>query len=69
MSNERVLYISIILQLVVDGNADLSKLDPNVKALIDGAVGEYLENPDEEENQLLYHYATMTLNVDKEKMN
>lgn len=69
MSEQEIIYISVIMQLVVDGKANLNNLSPGVRSFLEGAVSEYINNPEDEQSFMLYHYATTVFNANKEEMN
>lgn len=68
MSEQEIIYISLIMQLIVDGKADTSKLSPGAQKFLDGCIENYLEDPEDSYNHHLYHYATVMLNPEKEKL-
>ena len=55
MTEDQALMVSIILNMAVDGKADLSQLSPHVADYIEGLVDEY--NEDTEKNADLYWFA------------
>jgi hypothetical protein len=59
MSEEEAVLLSIILNMAIDGKADLSKIPPSLRCFVEGALEEYYE--DVEENEKVYHYALETL--------
>jgi len=68
MSEQELIYVSIIMQLVVDGKADLDGLSPGVKKFLEGVLEDYHRNPEDEYTHQLYHFATVTFNPEREKM-
>jgi len=68
MSEQELIYISVIMQLVVEGKAQLSNLSPGIQSFLEGAVDNYLADPEDEQNFTLYHYATGVFNPNKEGM-
>jgi len=64
-----LMYISIILQLIYDGQADLEQISPNVLEFIMGIIETFEETPEGEEKELLYFAANKLLGIDKNKLN
>jgi hypothetical protein len=69
MTENELVYISLIMQLLIDGKANLNNLSPGVKGFLEGVIKEHNRDPEEELNFNLYHYATVAFNQDKEGMN
>jgi aspartyl aminopeptidase len=64
-----LLYISIILQLLNDGEADISDLSPAVKSFILGIQDEFEHTPEGDNKDQFYYAANTLLEVDKNKLN
>jgi len=62
------IHISVILQLLYEGEANITQLAPAVQSYIKGLISEFEENPDDPNNQLLYYAANTMLEFDKEKL-
>ena len=56
-SESEVLMLSIILNLVVDGQSNLDSLSPYVRDYILGLLEEYEAEVEEGEGDILYWYA------------
>jgi hypothetical protein len=56
MNETECMLLSVILNLAVDGKADLSKLSPDVADFVEGSLEDYQEESDEESEEL-YWYA------------
>jgi hypothetical protein len=56
-SESEVLMLSMILNLVVDGKANLANLSPHVKDYILGLLDEYETEVEQGEGDVLYWYA------------
>jgi len=69
MTNQEVVLISIILQLIVEGKANTNNLSPGVKEYLEGVVESFLEDPENEASAQLYHFATTVFNTNKKAMN
>jgi len=64
MTDNELVYISVILQLLKDGNADTSHLSPTVRSFIEGILLEYEGDPEDPVNELLYYAADTYLTSD-----
>ena len=60
MTEEEAVLLSVILNMAIDGKADLTKIPPSLRCFVEGALEEYYE--DVEGNKKVYHYAFETLN-------
>jgi len=68
MTEEQAVMVSIILNMAVDGEADLSQLSPHVAEYVEGLLGEY--NEDTEYNANLYWFAHEALSqISNRKVN
>lgn len=57
----QVLMLSVILNLVIDGEAKLEELSPGVAGYVQGILDDFAEDPDGELNQQLYWFAHTAL--------
>ena len=60
MTDNELIYVSVILQLLYDGKADTSPLSPTIKKFLQGIMEEYEEDPTDPTNKQLY-YACNTM--------
>jgi len=60
MTDNELIYVSVILQLLYDGKADTSPLSPTIKNFLQGMIDEYEEDPNDPMNKQLY-YACNTM--------
>jgi len=60
MTDNELIYVSVILQLLYDGKADTSPLSPTIKNFLQGIRDEYEEDPSDPMNEQLY-YACNTM--------
>jgi len=60
MTDNELIYVSVILQLLYDGKADTSPLSPTMKNFFHGIRDEYEEDPSDPMNEQLY-YACNTM--------
>jgi len=72
MTENELVYLSVIMQLVGDCKPDLTHLSPTIRAFILGVTESKYETSDPEESdevtKRLYFYANEVLDFDKEKM-
>lgn len=59
-TDNELIYVSVILQLLYEGKADTSPLSPTIKNFLQGIKDEYEEYPDDPMNEQLY-YACNTM--------
>jgi len=69
MTENECVYVSVILQLIFDGEAKLGELSPAVKSFVEGIVDEFNLDPDDPYTKELYYAANTMLEFDKDKMN
>jgi len=69
MTNQEITHVSIIMQLIIDGKANTDNLSPGVREYLEGVVESFLEDPENEANAYLYHFATTVFNTNKKAMN
>ena len=69
MNEHECILLSIILNLAVDGKADLSELSPAVADYVETVVGEYELDKDDEGIKMLYWYAHSKLTEEKGILN
>lgn len=55
MTEQELIYISIILNMAVDGKCDLKQLSPAVAEFVEGAVKNYKGSTDKEKEVLYWH--------------
>ena len=55
MTDNEIIYVSVILQLLYEGKADTSTLSPTIKNFLQGIKDEYEEDPEDPMNIQLYH--------------
>jgi len=59
MTEEEAVLLSVILNMAIDGKADLDQLPASLRCFVEGVLEEYYE--DTEENDKLYHHALESL--------
>jgi len=60
MTDNELIYVSVILQLLYDGKADTSPLSPTIRKFLQGIIEEYEDDPSDPLNEQLY-YACNTM--------
>jgi len=66
MNEQECVLLSIILNMAMEGRADLTSLHPALAQFIEGTVEEYYE--DEEGGDLLYNFAMEVLKPAHKRM-
>ena len=66
MTDNELIYVSVILQLLYEGKADISPLSPAIQKFLKGIIEEYEEDPTDPLNIQLY-YACNTMLDKNEK--
>ena len=64
MTDNELIYVSVILQLLYDGKADISPLSPAVQNFLKGIRDEYEEDPTDPLNIQLYYACNTMLDKD-----
>jgi hypothetical protein len=64
MTDNELIYVSVILQLLYDGKADMSPLSPAIKNFLQGIIDEYEEDPTDPLNIQLYYACNTMLEKD-----
>ena len=64
MTDNELIYVSVILQLLYDGKADTSSLSPTIKNFLQGIINEYEEDPTDPLNKQLYYACNTMLESD-----
>jgi len=64
MTDNELIYVSVILQLLYDGKADTSPLSPTIRKFLQGIVEEYEEDPNDPMNKQLYYACNTMLESD-----
>ena len=64
MTDNELIYVSVILQLLYDGKADTSPLSPTIKNFLQGIIEEYEDDPSDPLNEQLYYACNTMLESD-----
>jgi hypothetical protein len=64
MTDNELIYVSVILQLLYDGKADMSPLSPAIKNFLQGIIDEYEEDPTDPLNIHIYYACNTMLEKD-----
>jgi hypothetical protein len=64
MTDNELIYVSVILQLLYDGKADTSPLSPTIKKFLQGIIEEYEDDPSDPLNEQLYYACNTMLESD-----
>jgi len=60
MTDNELIYVSVILQLLYEGKANTAPLSPTIRNFLKGITDEYEEDPHDPMNEQLY-YACNTM--------
>lgn len=66
MTDNELIYVSVILQLLYEGKADVSPLSPTIQKFLEGIRQEYEEDPTDPINLQLYYACNTMLESKKE---
>jgi hypothetical protein len=69
MTTSECIYVSIILQLLFEGEAKTKDLSPVVRNFLDLLIEGFEERPDDPKINELYYAANTMLEFDKEQLN
>ena len=64
MTDNELIYVSVILQLLYEGKADTSPLSPTIRKFLQGITEEYEEDPSDPMNKQLYYACNTMLESD-----
>jgi len=65
MTDNELIYVSVILQLLYEGKADTSTLSPTIRKFLQGIIDEYEEDPTDPMNLQLYYACNTMLEANK----